>query len=884
MTKTLKGLTQKEATKRLREYGYNEIKELLHISPLQILLKQIKKNFIVYLLFAAALLSFFVGKSITGYTIFVVIIIVIAVGFFQEYKAERAIKALKKIITPISVVIRNGKEVEIPSRKIVPGDIVVLRTGEKIPADCLVLEEKELKVNESTLTGESREIKKFVAKNEENYEKANQIFMGTYVVNGKCIAKVLHTGMNTEFGKIAGMISRAEKELPLQKKVNDLAKYMAFVAIVVSVLTGALMLIRSPSFSYGILVEVLIVVIALSVSAFPEGFPVVLISTLASGAYRMSKKNAIVNRMSIIETLGETTVICADKTGTITKGEMTVKKIFTDNKIISVSGVGYSTEGNLLLNNRKIDVKRDAKQMNVPLNLLLKASVLCNDAKIERRGTDSEYNIKGSPTEASLLIMSAKAGIFREDLKFTRKEEIPFNSERKMMSILSREKRKNYVYSKGAPEILIEKCKFVQRGDKIIKLDKKEKEKILDFNKNFTLKKFRVLAFAYKETPFFDRDHFENDLIFLGLVAMEDPPRAKVKSALLSCEEAGIKVKMITGDNKETAVEIAREIGLPGKVITGEEIDKLTDDELSKIVNKITIFARVRPEHKLRIVKALKQIGETVTMTGDGVNDAPALKEAHIGVAMGINGTDVSKESADLILKDDNFATIVSAVKEGRTIFSNIQKFVTYQLSCNYAELFVVFFGILSGLPLPLLALQILFINIVTDDLPAISLGFNPHPNDIMKTKPRKKSRILNRQLLLLLAIAGTIMGTGTLGVFYITLKTLLAQDIAGDIALATARTVGLLTLIFFEIAGAFNFRSFKTPIYKLPLFTNKYLVYASAASILLTFLIIYSPLNLIFETVPLGIFSILTATLVSSSIIVVFDVLKIMNKKRKFF
>ena len=870
--KTIKGLTQKEATKKLREYGYNEIKELLHISPFQILLRQIKKNFIVYLLFVAALLSLFVGKSITGYTIFGVILVVIAVGFFQEYKAERSIKALKKIITPISVVIRDGKEVEAPSAKIVPGDIVVLRTGEKIPADCMVLEEKELKINESTLTGESKEIKKFAAKNEDNYKKDNQIFMGTYVVNGKCIAKVLHTGMNTEFGKIAGMISKAEKELPLQKKVNDIAKYLVFVAITVSILTGGIMLIRSMPFSYSILVEVLIVVVALSVAAFPEGFPVVLISTLASGAYRMSKKKAIVNRMSIIETLGETTVICSDKTGTITKGEMTVKKIFTDSKIISVAGVGYTTEGSLLLDNQKVNVKE-----NTSLDLLLKASVLCNDAKIERRGTDSEYNIKGTPTEAALLIMSAKAGIFREDIRFTRKEEIPFNSERKMMSVLCREKQKSYVYSKGAPEILIKKCKFVQRGSKIVRLTDKEKEKILDFNKNFTLKKFRVLGVAYKETPSFDKNHFEKGLIFLGLVALDDPPRVKVKSALISCEEAGIKVKMITGDNKETAVEIAKEIGLLGEVITGEEMDKMTDDELSKIVSKIIIFARVRPEHKLRIVKALKQNGEIVTMTGDGVNDAPALKEAHIGVAMGINGTDVSKESADLILKDDNFATIVSAVKDGRTIFNNIQKFATYQISINYSQMFLIFFGILFGLPLPLVAMQILFINLVSDQITAISLGFNPSSHDIMKVKPRRKSNILSKNLIILFIITGTVIGALSLGVFYFTLN-ILNQSIA------VARTTTLVTISLFAITNAFNFRSFRKGVLTRSLFVNKYLVYASIISILATLLVVYSPLNKIFETIPITLFNFLMAAVVASSIVIAFDIFKIMNKKRRFF
>lgn len=864
----LKGLSQKEAEKRLEAYGPNEIKELIHISPFQILLRQIKKNFIIYLLFVAAMLSFFVGKSVTGYAIFGVIIIVVLVGFFQEYRAERAIKALKQMIMPISIVIRGGEEMDIPSRKIVLGDIIVLRTGEKIPADCLILEEKELRVNESILTGESQEIKKFTARNEKDYKKENIIFMGTYVVNGKCVVKVLHTGMNTEFGKIAGMISRAEKELPLQKKVNNIAKYLVFVAVAVSVLTGIIMLLRNKPFSYNLLVEVLIVVIALSVSAFPEGFPVVLISTLASGAYKMAKKNAIVNRMSIIETLGETTVICADKTGTITKGEMTVKQIFADDKLFDVTGVGYEANGEFLYNGQKKDIEE-----NTPLKLLLKTAVLCNDAKIERKGTDKEYNIRGTPTEASLLIMSAKAGIFKEDIQFIkkrdiRKEEIPFSSERKMMSVLCKEKQGNYVYSKGAPEVLINRCDFIQKGDKIIKLDKKEKEKILNFNKKLTLKKFRVLALAYKEIAFFEKNHFEDDLIFLGLAALEDPPREEVKATLKLCRKAGIKVKMITGDNRETAIKIAREIGLQGKVLTGEEMDKLTDNELSKIVNKITIFTRVRPEHKLRIVKALKQKKEIVIMTGDGVNDAPALKEAHIGVAMGKNGTDVTRESADLTLKDDNFVTIVSAVREGRTIFNNIQKFITYQLSCNYAELFIIFFGISLGLPLPLLALQILFMNLVTDNLPAISLGFNPSSHDTMEIKPRKKSRILNRKLIILLITAGSIMGILTLGVFYFTLSTL-KQDIA------VARTTALVTLIFFEIANAFNFRSFRKGVLNRSPFVNKYLAYASIVSILATLAIVYTPLNKIFETVPIALSNFLGAIVISLFIVIVFDVLK---------
>ncbi len=867
MKEKLQGLSSAEANTKLKEYGFNEIKELLHISPTKILLNQVKKNFVIYLLFAAALISLFVGKTVTAYAIFAILIILITVGFFQEYKAERAIKALKKIIVPVSIVIRNGAETEVCSRELVPGDILVLRTGDKIPADCIVLEEKELRVNESVITGESCEVKKLAAKNGKEHQTQNIIFMGTHIVNGKCVARVLHTGMSTEFGKIARMISSAEKELPLQEKVNGIAKYMVLAAIFVSLLTGIIMLARSTAFNSDVLINILIVVIVLSVSAFPEGFPVVLISTLASGAYRMAKKNAVVSRMSIIETLGETTVICADKTGTITTGEMTAKHIFAEGKIIDVSGSGYEAKGGFICNNKPIDCGK-----NSILHQILKTAVLCNDARIQRRGTDHEYRIRGSPTEAALLIMSAKAGLFKEDIQAIRKEEIPFSSERKLMSVLCKEKNGYFVYAKGAPEILLSKSKFTLSGEKITKMDKKNKQRILEANKKFTLKKFRVLALACKRVSSSNNDHFENNLVFLGLVALEDPPREEVMPALMSCNEAGINVKLITGDNKETAVEIAREIGLQGRVLTGAELDEFSDEELSRIVQDIAIFARVRPEHKLRIVKALKENRQIVTMTGDGVNDAPALKEAHIGIAMGKNGTDVAREAADITLKDDNFATIVYAIQEGRTIFNNIQKFITYQLSCNYAELFIIFFAILLGLPLPLLALQILFMNLVTDNLPALTLGFHPCSHDIMKTKPRKKAGLLNKKLIGLIALAGTAMGIIVLTVFYCTLY-VFHQDID------TARTVTLVALILLEIANAFNFRSFRHPVYSSSLFTNKLLIYASILSILATLVIIYSPLNTLFGTVPITMLNWVFAILAAVLIVILFDILKTAKK-----
>ncbi|MEA3248112.1 MAG: cation-transporting P-type ATPase [Nanoarchaeota archaeon] len=861
--KNLKGLKEKEAKEKLKEYGPNELKEILHLSPLRILLRQVKSNFVVYLLFVAMAISFFVGKSITAYTILVVIIVVIGVGFFQEYRAEKAISALKKMIMPVSIVVRDGNEIEIPSKEIVPGDVIILRTGEKIPADCLIMEANELRTNEAVLTGEAKEVRKLETKDEKDYKKDNQVFMGTLIVNGRCVAKVLHTGMNTEFGKIAGMISTAEKELPLQEKVNKITKYMVYLALAVSLLTGFIMVVRNAPLSYELVIDVLIVVIALAVSAFPEGFPVVLMTTLASGAYQMAQENAIVNRMSIIETLGETTVICSDKTGTLTTSEMTARKIFCDNRTFEISGAGYEATGDFLYNGKKISIEKDSS-----LNLLLRAGTLCNDSKIKRKGIDNEYDLWGTPTEGALLIASAKAGIFIEDMKVIRNGEIPFNSERKIMSVKIKEKNDTKVYVKGALEVLLDKCKFIQRDNRVFTLREKDKKLIIKTNQELTSNSLRTLAIAYKNSDSND-DSFEKELTFLGLVGMEDPPREEVKDAIKLCYAAGVNVKMITGDNKETAMAIAKQINLrKGEIVEGKEIDRYSDDDLVRIVKGAVVFARVRPEHKLRIVKALKQNREIVTMTGDGVNDAPALKEAHIGVAMGIGGTDVTREVADLTLKDNNFVTIVSAIRAGRTIFNNIQKFATYQLSCNYAELLVVFLGILLGLPLPLLALQILFMNLVTDNLPAITLGFNPSSTDVMEAKPRKKSEILDKKLVSLILIAGTIMGLVALGVFCFVLFVLKQE-------LVVARTTALLTLIFFEIANAFNFRSFRKRVLNRSPFTNKPLIYATIISILATLLIIYSPLNVAFETAPIGLFDFLLAFMASLSIIIVFDILK---------
>ena len=501
------------------------------------------------------ILSFFIGESITSYVLLVVMSVVILMGFIQEYRAEKAMDALKKMIMPITIVLRNGVEKEVSSKEIVPGDIVLLRNGEGIPADCVIIEQKDLLVNEATLTGESKEIKKIIPKTEKNLKDENILFKGSFIVNGKCVAKVLQTGMNTKFGKIAGMISTADKELQLQEKVNNITKVMAIIAVTIAVLTGLLIFFKTPIVDSEVIIGIIILVIAISVSAFPEGLPVVLITTLSAGAYRMAKKNAIINRMSIIETLGETTVICTDKTGTITKGEMTVKKIFADHKLFEVSGTGYEGSGDFTFDKKKINLEREKT-----LKILFKTSLMCNDSSIHRTGEDDFYEIIGSPTEAALLIMSAKAKLFKEDFKAVREEELSFSSERKIMSVLYKDGNVKTVYIKGALEIILKKCNFIQRENGIFRLHEKDKKRILKANNEMTSKSLRTIALAYK--PNSDKTYLEKDLVFVGIVGMEDPPREEVKDALILCKKAGIKVKMITGDNIETALSIAKEINL----------------------------------------------------------------------------------------------------------------------------------------------------------------------------------------------------------------------------------------------------------------------------------------------------------------------------------
>lgn len=865
------GLSTTEVQNRLKEYGRNELVDRSKSSPVSILFRQVKSNFVIYMLLCAVIISIFVGKYSTAYAVSAVIIVVIVVGFIQEYRAEEAVASLKKMLMSVSIVIRDGKKKEIPSQEIVPDDIIYLGNGEKVPADCVLLESHDLRLNESALTGESKEINKSVPQATSEILDENTLFMGTYIVNGRCTARVTHTGMNTKFGKIAHLISTAEKDLPLQVKVNNIAKYMVTIAIIVSAATGLLMGIRAESLDSSTITEILILVVALSVSAFPEGFPVVLVTTLALGAKRMSDRNAIVNRMSIIETLGEVTLICSDKTGTLTRGEMTVKHIFTGNHLYEVQGSGFVGHGDVLENSSKIDL-----QEHKELSKLVKAGILCSEAEIQRTGEDNEYRALGSPTEAALLILGTKVGLTKETYEFDRISERPFNSSRKMMSVLGELENEKVVFAKGAPEILIKHCTSVLVGDSVKPLEKKNLDKFFQMQTEMSANAYRTLALAYKPHTEPTEDYQETDLILLGIVAMEDPPRTEAQESIQTAQRAGIRVIMATGDSKDTAVSIAKQLGLDQKVIEGTELDQLSDDELAVRVKDTTVYARVRPEHKIRLIKVFKQLGETVAMTGDGVNDAPALKEAHVGIAMGKNGTDVSRSASDLILKDDNFATIVSAISEGRTVYSNIRKFVTYQLGCNIAELMVLFTGVVLspflGWQTPLLlSMQILFMNLVTDNMPALTLGVNPSSPETMLEKPRINENILNKGILKVLITSSLIMATFALLAFYI------AYNVFG-LSTDQSRTVTLATFITLEIVMAFNYRSFRRfTLFRSP-FTNKYLVIASMASITALMTIIFSPLNQVFGTEPFELRGWVVPIATGFTVLVLNDVIKFFN------
>lgn len=852
-----KGLTEEEAKKRIEEYGLNEIKEKKPISPLKIFLNQFH-SFIVYILITALAISIFIGEEIDAIVIGAILILNAIMGFIQEYKAEKAIQALKKMASLKAKVIRDGKEQKIESSQLVPGDIILLETGDKVPADARLIEISELRTQEAALTGESTPVKKALGTLDEKTpvaDRYNMLFSSTIVIKGRGKAIVTETGMNSEIGKIAEMIQTTETILtPLQIKLEQLGKFLGIIVIIIATII----------FLFGISLaglsaaEMFIASVALAVAAIPEGLPAVVTISLALGVQRMIKRNALVRKLPSVETLGSTTVICSDKTGTLTCNEMTVKKLYVNNKIIDVSGEGYSTEGHFHIG-KKI-LKPD------DFSLLLQIGDLCNDAKLYKEETI------GDPTELALIVSAEKAGLKKEELelKYPREGEIQFTSERKMMSTFHKINKKEVIYTKGAPDIILEKCDRIWINGEIERLTNQDKKGILGINERFAENALRVLGFAYKEGSL-----TEKELIFVGLQAMIDPPRPEVKEAIKKCRKAGIKVIMITGDHITTAKAIAKELGIEGKAIEGKELEKIED--LHKHVEEITIYGRVNPEHKTKIIDALRKREHIIAMTGDGVNDAPALKKADIGIAMGITGTDVSKEASHMILVDDNFASIVNAIEEGRSIYSNIKKFVEYLLSSNLGEVLTIFIAIIFsaffGNALPLLAIQILWINLVTDGLPALALSVDPAEKDVMEKSPRApKEKILSKDVITRMIIIGAIMMIGTLFIF----ESYLSKN------LQYAQTMAFCTLMMFQMFNVLNCRSESRSLFEIGFLSNKWLIGAIITSVLLQIAVVHTPLAVLFKTTPITISDWVYVILVSSSVWIVIEITKLMRKFHK--
>jgi len=846
------GLIETEAIKRLSEFGPNQLQEKKGISPLAIFFRQFE-DLIIWILIVAALVSGFLQEWVDALAIIAIVVVNAILGFIQEYRAEKSLSALKKLSSPASKVIRDSQHKIIPSSELVPGDLIELEAGDNIPADSRLLwVSANFGVQEASLTGESTPVLKTIQALEEKdiplADRANMIYMGTSVASGKAKALVVCTAMLTELGKIAGLVQAIEHETtPLQKKLEEFGKWIVYLCFVLVGLVFLLEWLRG-----GKIVDVFLTAVSLAVAAIPEGLPAVVTIALALGVHRMVKRHAIIRKLPSVETLGCATVICSDKTGTLTKNEMTVQRVFAGGKLFDVTGIGYLPRGDFLFGKKQINITDYPDLQNI-----LRCGTLCNGAQlVESAGV---YKIVGDPTEGALLTVAAKAGIIKEKLEqdFAFIDEIPFDSTRKKMTVIRQHLGQTVAFVKGAPDILLDDCVTIEENGSNRKLTPQDRETIQGINNELASEALRVLAVAYRKL---DKNHerydpkiVENDLTFVGLVAMIDPPREEVKKAIQECKTAGIKTVMITGDHKNTAVAIARALGFfsdDSLALSGEELDGLTDEELFEEVKKISVYARVSPEHKLRVVRAWRGHGEIVAMTGDGVNDAPAVKEADIGVAMGITGTDVTKEVSDMVVTDDNFASIVSAVEEGRGIYDNIRKFIHYLLSCNAGEIMVMFSASLIGLPVPLLPIQILWVNLVTDGLPALALGIDPVDPNIMQRPPREpREAVVTKQRAFLMLGQGFFIAFCSLFAFVFVF--FIEQE-----SLKRARTAAFIVLACSQLFHAFNCRSMTESLFKIGIGSNKKLVLATLVSFLLQMAVVYVPfLQKVFKTEMLGLF-----------------------------
>lgn len=835
-----KGISSTQAKERLSQHGPNQLESTTKPSPLKIFIGKFKDYMVLVLIFAA-IISFIAGETTNAYVILGIVVLVAIIGFVQEYKAEKAMEALREMVAPEADVIRDGQMSTIPAADLVPGDVVFLEAGDKVPADGRILEVTSLQVIESSLTGESMPVEKLAQTLPEDIalaDRKNMVFMGTIISQGNCRAIVTATGLGTELGRISGLMKQEQAEPPLKIKLQQLAKRQALLVMVISAIVFILM------FSRGLpVIDALIASIALAVAGIPEALPFIVTLALAFGTQAMAKKNAIIRRLPEVETLGSTTVICTDKTGTLTTGEMTLREIRTYRKI-EVTGAGYDPSGQFISQGAKLEPTEE------DLARILKIGVHANNSAIER--ANGGWRVVGDPTEGALIVAAKKAGIL-DKIKdsSSRFIEYPFDSERMRMTTVDEVHKEGYIVSmKGAPEVVLSHCTKTTTPNGTKTLTEEDRRSILADADDMAENALRVLALAWKPISNNDPvevDCIESGLIFAGLTGMMDPPRKEVPEAIRVSKMAGIRTVMITGDHRLTARAIGKELGIGnGEVIEGVQLDRMSSEDLREHIDDVSVFARVTAEHKVRIVEALKARGHIVAMTGDGVNDAPALTAADIGVAMGRTGTEVTKEASDMVIADDNFATIVSAIEEGRRIFDNIRKGTSYLLSVSFAELATIFFAVALGFPLPLLAAQILWINVVAEEFPAIGLALEPSHSDIMKRKPRDpKESMPSRPLMIYtLGIAATIVA-GTLGMYIITLQS--------NPDLSYARTVAFVGLGFFTVYNAYSSRSLQESVFRMNPLGNKTLLMGIAASILAILAVVYIPfMQFIFETRPL--------------------------------
>jgi Ca2+-transporting ATPase len=830
------GLAAEEASRRLVRVGLNELPAASGVS-LSTLVRSQFSNIIIWVLIGAAVVSGLLGEWIDTAAIMAIVLLNAVLGVVQEYKAERSLAALKHLSVAEARVVREGALRSIPARELVPGDLIQVEAGDHVPADARLIYATAMRAQEAALTGESTPVDKtshaLPMDTVALADRRNMVFFGTSVTAGKGRGVVVSTGPRTELGHIATLIQAAgEHTTPLQERLDQLGRLLLYLSLGIVTLVFVLGLMRGEP-----LVEMFLTGVSLAVAAIPEGLPAIVTITLALGVTRMVARHALIRRLPAVETLGSATVICTDKTGTLTKNEMTVTSLTLGGRRFAITGEGYTPVGAILDGGSPLPAGH-------PVDEALIASVLCNGAAL--RQADGVWQIVGDPTEAALLVAAAKRQFWKHDLEVRQPfvTEIPFDPERKMMTVVRKVENGFMAYSKGAPDLLLQRCtaRLTAEG-RVEPMEEEDRRTILSANEALAHEALRVLAIARR--PFAQMPVecgapvLEHNLVFLGLAAMKDPLRPEAVQAVHVCRGAGIRTVMITGDHKDTAVAIARELGIlggPAAALSGAEIDRLTDDDLAERVDHIAVYARVSAEHKLRIVKAWKRKGAIVVMTGDGVNDAPAIKEADIGIAMGLSGTDVTKEASDMVITDDNFASIAAAVEEGRGVYENIRKAVHFLLSCNFSEIAVMLIAAVVGLPLPLLPVQILWINLITDGLPALALAVDPNDPDILRRPPRHPmARLLEREQIMLLVTQGSFLALVTIAAFIYCLYVLHDE-------LTQARTVAFTVLVVAQLFHAFNCRSERRSIFSLGVFTNRSLVMATAGSMALQAAIVVTP------------------------------------------